>query len=398
MPPGQIARVVVVAGTIAGALAAGSAALRAQAAAPEDHYRYNILSVTDTAPGQYPLVTFSVTDPLNGNRPYDIKNDPAFTVFAGGASRLFVQIGWSTRDYTNTGSQSELAPTAPAPALPVAVNALLASTANPDLTFTVRSAKPIPLGATGSGTVAIEGHPAVDITGDGVPERLQVRSEFRHFAITDPSPVARRASVDITRCTQCHQPHLSTHGNNRTDEIQVCVMCHNPNATDIAYRTSGPETPIDFKRMVHAIHAGGMRHTPFVVIGFQGSVNDFSGVRFPGNLKKCETCHLPGRYGLPLKRGAQATTVSTGSVYGPTRTIDGDPGNDLNITPIAAVCSSCHDDSETISHMVRTGGASFSARQADIDAGRVRERCVSCHGKGKDKDVFRVHEADGDGN
>ena len=72
--------------------------------------------------------------------------------------------------------------------------------------------------------------------------------------------------------------------------------------------------------------------------------------------------------------------------------MDGDPGNDRNITPIAAVCSACHDDLEAREHMVRTGRASFWALQADIDAGRVRERCVTCHGPGKDKDVLRVHE------
>ena len=85
-----------------------------------------------------------------------------------------------------------------------------------------------------------------------------------------------------------------------------------------------------------------------------------------------------------------ATTVSTGSTYAP-RVIDGDPANDLNITPTAAVCSACHDSAKVRTHMVTTGGASFSVRQSDIDAGRVAERCVRCHGPGRDKDVRKVH-------
>ena len=95
--------------------------------------------------------------------------------------------------------------------------------------------------------MVIEGHPALDVNGDGVLDRLPVKSVYRHFRILDATIVPRRAVVDIEKCKQCHQPHLSLHGNNRTDEIQACVTCHNPNATDIAYRTSGAETPIDFK-------------------------------------------------------------------------------------------------------------------------------------------------------
>jgi OmcA/MtrC family decaheme c-type cytochrome len=372
------------------ALAVTGAGVRGSA--PEDAYQYRVLSVANTAPGQKPVVTFEVINPINGNVRYDIQSDPPFTATANGASRLFVQFAWDTRDYDNTGSGSEKSGAAPAPALPIGVNALTTAQKNADLSFTVSSSRPLPLTAKGTGTVVIEGHPAEDVNGDGVLDRLPVKSAYQHFTITDAAVVPRRAVVDIEKCRQCHQPHLSLHGNNRTDEIQVCVTCHNPNATDIAYRTSGPETPIDFKRMVHAIHAGKMRKTPFVVIGFGGSVNDFSGVRFPRNLAECATCHVSGKYGLPLRAGTLATTVSTGSVYGPPKVVDGDPANDRNITPIASVCSSCHDDSEARRHMIQTGRASFSALQADIDAGRVRERCVRCHGPGKDKDVLKVHE------
>jgi hypothetical protein len=42
--------------------------------------------------------------------------------------------------------------------------------------------------------------------------------------------------------------------------------------------------------------------------------------------------------------------------------------------------------------MVRTGGASFSTTQADLDNGVVVERCVRRHGPGKKLSVRRVHE------
>jgi OmcA/MtrC family decaheme c-type cytochrome len=67
------------------------------------------------------------------------------------------------------------------------------------------------------------------------------------------------------------------------------------------------------------------------------------------------------------------------------------PANDLKITPTAAACSACHDNSEVRSHMIRTGGASFATTQDKIGT-TVKERCAGCHGPGKDKDVRKVHE------
>ena len=89
------------------------------------------------------------------------------------------------------------------------------------------------------------------------------------------------------------------------------------------------------------------------------------------------------------------TTTATGSLYkvspGAWRSIDVNPANDVKTSPTAAACSSCHDKAEVRSHMTRRGGASFSTTQSAIGV-TVRERCASCHGPGKDKDVKKVHE------
>jgi OmcA/MtrC family decaheme c-type cytochrome len=353
------------------------------AIAPEDAFQYNIIGITNTAPGERPTVTYSVTDPTRGNVPYDILTHPAFLP---PSARLAVVLGWDTRDYTNAGSG-----VTGGAALPISINALgTAVMPNGDGTFSVTSPTPLPAFASGTGVAAIEGHPAADLDGNGVFETLvQERSVYEFFPITGTTLVPRRKVVEVSKCLQCHTPHLSLHGSNRTDEPQVCAICHNPNQTDIPFRTSGAEAPVDFKYMVHAIHAGKMRRTPYVVIGRNGSVNDYSHVSVP-RLRNCLTCHVDGTFELPLAPTVLGTTVVTGSSYLPTKVIDTDPSNDLNITPIAAACSACHDDRKTREHMLREG-ARFDVLQADIDTGVARERCVRCHGPGRNRDVRKEH-------
>jgi OmcA/MtrC family decaheme c-type cytochrome len=352
-------------------------------------FEYNIISITNTGPGQFPVVTVSVADPTNGDF-YDILTDPAFT--AGGASSLTVLIGWDTDDYTNTGSTSD-------PAQPISLDLLSGGTTdNNNGTFTVTSTVAIPAGITGSGVVALQGHPAGDFDGDGTyTDRVPVKNVFRNFAITDATPQSRRSVVDIDKCNNCHGV-LSLHGNNRTDEIQVCVICHNANATDIEVRPGAPATgvdgkveeAIDLKSMIHAIHAGsavkhGFRENGIVVYGFRGSINDFSEVSLPSgieNLKNCERCHTGSTYEVPLYENALPTTILTA--------IEDDPTDDENITPTASVCASCHDGDVDRSHM-EGNGAVFDYVSA-TDPPFV-ETCSVCHGVGKSADLAVAHRA-----
>jgi OmcA/MtrC family decaheme c-type cytochrome len=268
----------------------------------------------------------------------------------------------------------------------------------------------LPVQAQNTATVAIEGRLAWPVVVDGatVYGRVPVKSEYKHVGLATAIPVPRREVVAINKCMVCHDgeihedteiPRLSLHGNNRTEELGVCVICHNPNQTDIAYRTSGAEVPVDFKTMVHSIHGTKRRQTPFVVTGFGGSINDFSSVRFPGTPADCLNCHVDlngrGTFELPLAKGVKGTTIATGSIPG--SMVDVDPANNSRITPIAAVCSSCHDSAKARTHMVATrSGGRFGVLQKDIDSGRVREKCVDCHGPGRDKSVRKVHQIEGD--
>ena len=363
-------------------------------------FKYNILSVTPTTPGAKPVITFSVTDPTNGDAPYDIKTAAAFT--AGGASTLTVKLGWNTSaDFGNDGSGQ-------AYGQPVSINLLnnaaVVAGATPG-TYNVTSTVAIPATQTGTLRALMEGHPAGDVTTAGTfTDRLQVKSVFKDYAITG-AVAARRTVVDIAKCDVCHGV-LSLHGNNRTDEPGVCVVCHNPNATDAARRptTAGVltggvdgklEESIDFKRMIHGIHAGeagkgGFRTKGIVIYGFGNTPNFTTPVVFPGKLNDCSACHagtsyqLTGVWAAPTANGILGSTISTGA----SKT---DSSDNLRITPTAAVCSSCHDSAAVQAHMQDSfNGGMFSATQAAINAAPA-ENCAFCHGPGKSFDVQVMH-------
>ena len=387
-------------------LASGSGGFGAEVVLDWDaaqYFQYNIHDARAVLKpsGRYDVVVqFSVSNPQNGNERWDIKTAPEFK-----NGRLSVAIGWSTEEYQNTGASGEaLIPLVfgtggKGAALPISKEAVTGSTDLGGKLYQVTFVD-LPVQAKKTGVAFIDGRPGWQ-QADNAWARVPVKNAYRYFPITE-SVAARRQVVDINKCKQCHDggvhgdvtvPRLSLHGGSRTEELQVCGVCHNPNQTDIPYRTSGMEVSIDFKRMIHSIHAGQFLEGPFMVVGFQGALTDFSGIRFPAHLRDCALCHIdtPEKrtYELPLGKNVLGSTVSSKSIPG--SLVDVNPANDLKISPTTAVCSSCHDKGEMIQHMVEKGGR-LAVSQADISSGKVKEWCVNCHGPGKEKDVRRVHE------
>ncbi|CAG1014698.1 decaheme c-type cytochrome, OmcA/MtrC family [Burkholderiaceae bacterium] len=357
-------------------------------------FQFNILSVSGATPGGTPVVTFSVTDPTRGDAPYDIKADPAFTA-AAGVSSLSLKIGWTTADFSNDGSGQRFGQ-------PISINALSAAVQPGPTAGTYIASSPtaLPAGLTGTLRVTMEGHPAGDVTTAGsFTDRLAVKNVFKDVAVTG-TLLARRTVVDIAKCNMCHGT-LSLHGNNRTDEIGACTVCHNSNATDAARRPTSAgvltggidgklEESIDFKTMIHGIHAGQARNEGITVYGFGGTAHDFSGVAFPGKIEDCATCHVGTSYQItgpwlaPSTNGILGTTVSTGA-----SAID--PADNLRMSPTVAVCSSCHDNAVAKVHMQDpSSGGTFSATQSALQTSIV-ENCAMCHGAGRVFDVKTVH-------
>jgi len=392
------------------------------------NFQFNI---HDVSSGVTPSIQISVTNPANSDAPYDLSGN----AFTGGGARLAVVIGWGMTDFNNTGgtTNSGFPNFQATAALPISIDPVAACdagiadwTCTPDTpvagTYTLTKTTPLPVTATGTGRVGFEGHVAADFDGDlSFTDVVAIKSVVKDFVITG-TLLSRREVIDINKCNNCHD-QLSLHGGNRNDEPALCVICHNPNATDTGRRpsittdtTDGKlEEAIDFKMLIHGIHAGaetnydateshGFREKGLVVWGFPGwpcdqfgaavgsCEHDFSHVRFPGILQDCTTCHnedtykLEGDWELPTENGVLSTTVTTP----PDITT---PDDDQNISPTAAVCAACHDSSVARAHMVVPGGAVFDQTQGVID-GAVIETCSVCHGPGRSFDVEVVHGLD----
>jgi len=352
-------------------------------------FAYNIVDVSGMAVGSTPTVQFSVTDPTNGDAPYDILNDAEFTNCSGGNSRLAISIAWDTADYRNTGSGAD-------PAQPISIDPLTCF-GNPGATpvagnpgvFEVTSSVAIPANAAGTtAAVTIDGHPAVDI--DGTVMRIPVHNVVQYVGVDGVSAVDRRVVVDVGKCDDCHK-QLTLHGNNRTDNPQVCVVCHNPNATDVEVRNAPctdtlgtDDTPIDLKYMVHAIHASGETGVAYNVCGYGNSAHTFS-VEYPGHINDCEGCHMPGTYYPVDPAAVLGTTVSTGA--DPSTPVD-----DTVVSPNTSVCSACHVSDLARQHMIQNGGDFAATKAADstlISSGV--ETCQLCHGEGRAADVEVMH-------
>ncbi len=367
-----------------------------------EKFRYEVLKVVDSAPGQTPTVTIRVTDPTNDDAPYDIK--AAGGPFQIGNASLRVDVAFSTRpDFTNTGSGSATATTG-TPAQPISIDVKANGVPDPEFpgAFKATATVAIPASATGSGSAILEGRPNVriDTNRDGVLETVAVPvvASGKSFAITDATPEAYAQVVDIAKCNDCHK-QLSLHGENRSGNAELCATCHNPNATDINRRVAGSscetvtgtldDQSIDFKYMVHAIHAGEL--AGYMVCGYGNTGYDFSHVRYPGKLNNCEGCHLPDTYYPPDSTVALATTFDAAPASSADRST---PLGDIATTPATAVCSTCHSSEAARNHMLSAvaGGSVTAVKDAaSRTPSTPPETCAACHGPGMPIDVKKVH-------
>jgi OmcA/MtrC family decaheme c-type cytochrome len=231
----------------------------------------------------------------------------------------------------------------------------------------------VPAAATGTYSIGIEGYRNITLL-PGTVTQQTVRDAgdnvVLNFSVDNSAVVPHAVETSTANCNQCHYK-LTAHGGIR-NQTQYCILCHNPNATDAAQRpaAAGPPTSIDFPVLVHRIHQGeasapGGQLTPFVVYGFGGSKNDFSDVRFPGDLRDCAKCHINNSQELPVPAG-RINVTNPQAWYSP-------------MGPMTAACTSCHTQKPVAAHTSVNTSPQFG------------ESCDVCHGVNADFSVDKVH-------
>ena len=170
-------------------------------------------------------------------------------------------------------------------------------------------------------------------------------------------------------------------------------------------------TTNNFKDMIHGIHSGRERVSPFVDARDRTpcaiTLLDFRRMDFPGKLNNCETCHVTAAstdqktYNFVPANALLSTYESIDATYatgiaGGTATpamaktaLNTANATDIVTTPYAAACVSCHDNAATKAHVTLNGAVVKGARSTAV--GDV-EACAVCHGPGRDFDTVKVHK------
>jgi OmcA/MtrC family decaheme c-type cytochrome len=212
-------------------------------------FRYEVVGVTDTAPGEMPAVSIRVLNPEDpdyetdpASTAYDI-NDPSGP-FQTGSAALRVDVSWTTAELGNLDPNDTLGRPADvgAPFPPINIDFSSGAANDGNNVFTKSASSAVPTGISGSGIALLEGRPVVEI--DGNLTTLAVVADGLAFAITDATPQERRKVVDIEKCNDCHQT-LALHGDNRVGNTELCSTCHNPNATDINRRVAASACDVE---------------------------------------------------------------------------------------------------------------------------------------------------------
>jgi OmcA/MtrC family decaheme c-type cytochrome len=339
-----------------------------------------ITGVTNTSAGQTPTVAFTVQTDSGANIPLSQVSTLQFTM-AG-----------PTTDYGYTSFGSGTSST---PGYVTESAAAAACSSSGACTYTFTHAIP----ATATGTYTIGGEARMTVTVyPGTTSSQSVTEAAANPVVNfsvDGSPVTPRRTVVLeTNCNACHVA-LSEHGSLRNNP-EYCVLCHNPSNTDFTQRPSAtvvsertqPFQGINFNLLVHRLHDGvnaatnpdGPPKYPYIVVGYMGSSNDFSGTLFPvmspaGDatyMQNCQMCHTQ----VKGTNTEEILPIGLNPVQDPQGWIQGATGNPVQ--PASSACSGCHVSISESSHFL-----------ANTDV--LGESCDVCHAAGAQYAVDAVH-------
>jgi len=222
-----------------------------------------------------------------------------------------------------------------------------------------------------------------------------------------------RQVISDQACESCHVK-TSAHGDGRRTPTG-CPACHTQGALDRVVGGAGincsvdpdcpgfaggweacqagictitrdptPFTTIRFPVLVHSIHFGRKREGfaerynlvpgTTVVVGFRNSVNDFSDILLPQDIRNCTKCHTD----------SAANCTSSSSCGVGQECVSQHCVNRSWLKPSAEVCLSCHDVDHAAAHAaVNT--------YTDPDGGTI-ESCEVCHGRDAEFAVDKIHQ------
>ncbi len=327
----------------------------------------NITKVTNSTAGSQPTVAFTVQDSGGNPTPLSKLGSISFTM-AG-----------PTSDYGYTSFGSDV--TTPGYVTESAAKATCDANSNCLYTFT----HSVPAKATGTYAIGVEAL-RTDVVLAGTTSQQSIRygakNQVVYFSADGSTVAPRRAVVALANCNQCHVS-LSEHGTLRNN-TEYCVLCHNPSNTDASVRSAAtvaadktaPAQGINFNLLVHRVHFGINMQTAnrsYVVVGFGGSHNDFSGTLFPAlsptgaatDTRNCSLCHV------------NSTEQNDLNLTGLNQVMD--PQGPVNPNqPFSSACSGCHVTIAEASHMLSNTTV-------------LGEACAVCHTSGAAYSVDQVH-------
>jgi OmcA/MtrC family decaheme c-type cytochrome len=321
-----------------------------------------------------------VSNGTAGSKPvvsYTIKDGKGTPLAPSKLSSLSFVMAGPTSDYGYTSFGSDVTTTGY-----VSESALTAGTCGADGSCMYAFIHAIPAKATGTYSIGVEGRRTETVLpGTTKEQSIQygAKNQVVSFAVDGSTVAPRREVVATSNCNNCHAA-LSLHGSLR-NQTEYCVLCHNPSTTDVARRSGAmvpsdatqPPQSVNFNLMIHRIHTGANlpANRPYIVVGFNGSHNDFSHVLYAamspkgsaGDTRNCEMCHANGSE-LNLPAGLNQVT---------------DPQGPINpVQPITSACTGCHVDIATASHALS-------------NTNQLGEACPVCHASGSAYAVDQVH-------
>lgn len=333
------------------------------------------LQVKNGTAGSKPTITFTLKDSAgNPIALADLRTTP---------NRLAAVMSGPTTDYGYTNFGSDVTTGGYVSEDVVAGGGNCDASGNCQYTFS----HAVPAGAKGTFAIGLEGRRGLVLlpgTKASVSTEYGAKNLVAYFSVDGSKIVPRRTVVAIEKCNRCHT-FLSLHGTNR-NQIEQCVLCHNASETDQARRPvavnaddkATPPQAIEFAYMVHRIHTGEelkAMGAGYTVVGFGGSHNDFTEVRYPafspaggvGDRRACDMCHVNGsEQNLPMT--ANVVKIPQGLVN--------------PLPPITAACTGCHADISALGHAVNNTA---------VLGGKSVEACTACHSASADFSVSRVH-------